>query len=295
MILKDLISTSEFQKSFFRNLPENFDWQKTPLQVYSLNFVAKHIFTPLPLFQSTNNYVIHLKKGSIRQFIGKDYQEINAPALLVVLNETIQSLVSVSPDIEGHIIVLIEDITLSALFDNEEILNLFVIEPVLSLAVSESSWIHTVNKLLYDEVTRNLPNRKIAEGLLQGLLYYVLQLSESKRSLSRQQLLAIKFKQLIHKHYVEHKNISFYATQLFISENYLNRCVRSVFKKNSKELILEIIIIKAQLLLWDISKDIAEIGFELGIDDASYFARVFKKITNETPTAYRKRIMHDLS
>lgn len=238
MILKDLVSASMFQKSFFRKLPHTFYWQKTPLQVYPLSFVGEHLITPLPFFQSTVNYIIHIKEGSICQFIGKDYYDIKAPALLVVLNETIQSLHSISTDVKGHI-VLIEDLTMSAIFQNEDIFNLFVIEPVLKLSTTESNWIHTVNKLLYTEVPKVSPNRRIAEGLLQGLLYNIMELSESKRSLSRNQLIAIKFKLLVRKNFRNQKNIAFYTGKLHISENYLNRCVKKVFHKTSKEVITE--------------------------------------------------------
>lgn len=259
-----------------------------------MSFIAKHMVMPLPLFQASNCHIIHMKRGSARQLIGTDYYEIQAPALLVVLNETVQSMQAISSDAQGHIII-IEDLTMSVMFNQEDLLNLFMIEPVLKLSEIESAWIHTMNKFMHAEVSKGLPNRKIAEGLLQALLYNILELSEKRKPLSRNQQIAIQFKQLVYRHYKSHKSIPFYTDELHISENYLNRCVKNVFKKTSKEIITEVIVLQAQLLLWDLSKDIAEIGYELNMEDTSYFARVFKKITGRTPTEYRSSIMHDLS
>lgn len=291
---KGLISTLEFQEKYFKNLPQDFYWQNTPLQVYSFGFIAKHIVTPLPLFQSASNYVLHLKTGGIKQLIETNYYDVKAPALFVVLKGTVQSLVSIESGTEGYI-VLMEDITMQAMFNEADLLNLFVIEPVLKLSENESNWIHTINGFLHNEVTKELPNRKIAEGLLQALLYNILELSEKRNHLSRNQQIAIRFKQLVYNYYKTEKNIAFYSGTLHISENYLNRCVKTVFKKSSKEIISEVIVIQAQLLLWDFSKSIADISYELNILDTSYFSRIFKKITGQTPTEYRDSIMHNLS
>ncbi|MGO3807474.1 MAG: helix-turn-helix transcriptional regulator, partial [Sphingobacterium sp.] len=62
----------------------------------------------------------------------------------------------------------------------------------------------------------------------------------------------------------------------------------SVFKKPSKEIILEIAIIHSQLLLLETDKSIASIAYELEFSDPSYFARLFKKIAGISPSEYRK-------
>jgi len=66
--------------------------------------------------------------------------------------------------------------------------------------------------------------------------------------------------------------------------------VSSVFKKTSKQLILEVAIIHSQLLLLETNKSVASIAYELEFDDPSYFTRLFKKIVGISPTEYRKTV-----
>jgi len=293
-MIKELLSTSDFQWKFFKNIPKDFHWQQTPLQVYPLDFVARHILAPIPLFQSSNNYIVHIQSGKYKLQIDAVAHEIQAPGILVVLSGTVQGLHAMSEDTEGHVI-LIEGLTLSATLRHEDLLNLFVIQPVLKLAHQESDWIDAINKLLHFEVTRKHPNRKIAEGLLQALLHQILELSTQHKPLKREQQIAISFKQLVYKNFKTQKEVAFFSDELHISANYLNRCVKSAFGKSCKEIILETIVLQGQLMLWDMSKSIAEISFACNMDDPSYFSRIFKRLTGYTPSAYRDYIMHDLS
>jgi len=118
----------------------------------------------------------------------------------------------------------------------------------------------------------------------------IINLSDANRSLERRQEIAIAFKQLVHLHFNKYKTVDFYADRLAVSINYLNRCVSSVFKKSSKELILEVAIIHTQLLLLETNKSIATIAYELDFADPSYFARLFKKIVGMSPSGYRKNV-----
>ena len=58
-------------------------------------------------------------------------------------------------------------------------------------------------------------------------------------------------------------------------------------------MIIEARILLAEILLIDSVKDVSEIAYELNFNDPSYFSRLFKKITRQTPIAYRKKHMHN--
>lgn len=148
---------------------------------------------------------------------------------------------------------------------------------------------------MYEELTQQTPNPEVAHGLVQALLNKYLQLADTNKIQSRTELLAYQFKQLVYKHFMDHKSPQYYADALHISANYLNRCVKNVFNKNAKILILEIVILNSQLLMWNKDKSIAEISYELNFEDPSYFARLFKKITGQTPSEYQLTILHSLS
>ena len=102
------------------------------------------------------------------------------------------------------------------------------------------------------------------------------------------QEIAIAFKQLVHLHVNQEKSLQFYADKLAVSVNYLNRCVSTVYKKSSKQLLMEVAIIHSQLLLLETNKTVSSIAYELDFEDPSYFSRIFKKIVGLSPLAYRK-------
>jgi AraC-like DNA-binding protein len=48
-------------------------------------------------------------------------------------------------------------------------------------------------------------------------------------------------------------------------------------------------VIEAQRLLYYTENNVNEIAYQLGFEDHAYFSRLFKKITKETPLAFRKK------
>lgn len=293
-MLMSLTTINSFTEKFIRNTPETFKFQKIPVQVYPLSIITKYLVVPFPLIQSDYNILIFLQSGSFKKQIDTEIVTIDKPSIVFISAGTIYSLQSIETQSKGYF-MLIENKALSANFNTETIFNLSLIQPVISLNANDNIWVTTICRLLYEEVSRNKTNRKIGQGLLQAMLYKMLELSGSNRILPRNQQVAIQFKQLVNTHFKDEKGVSFYADELAISTNYLNRCVQSLFHKNAKEIIIEIAIVHSQLLMWDTSKDIAEICYELNFEDPSYFSRLFKKVTGQTPTEYKKFILHDLS
>jgi AraC-like DNA-binding protein len=80
-----------------------------------------------------------------------------------------------------------------------------------------------------------------------------------------------------------------------VSENYLNRCVKYTTNKPPKQHINEVVIYHSKVLLQDPNKDISQISYDLNFTDPSYFGRLFKQLTRQSPTEYRNSIRHDLS
>lgn len=59
---------------------------------------------------------------------------------------------------------------------------------------------------------------------------------------------------------------------------------------NFLDCLTELRINAAKELLTDPFRSSAEVASMVGYEDASYFARAFKKRTGETPTQYRRRV-----
>jgi AraC-like DNA-binding protein len=283
-----------FKGKYLKDIPPDFQWQKTPLQTYPLSFLRNHFILPLPLIQTSYNFLFYIKEGSFMNLINNKLYYCGPGSLVFVSAGTINALQKTSDDLKGYF-VLIEEKIMTVLFNQSELLNVFMIDPVLKLKEIESEWMYTICKLLFTELSSKYPNIQISSSLTQALLNKIMQLSEKQRTITRSQQIAINFKKLVHQHYIKEKKLSFYTDSLAVSANYLNRCVKMVFHKSCKEIIAEVSVLNSQILLLDKTKTIAEISFQLNFEDPSYFTRIFKNFTGITPTEYRIKNMHDLS
>ena len=80
---------------------------------------------------------------------------------------------------------------------------------------------------------------------------------------------------------------------LHISPAYLSAQFKKYQKMNFLDCLTELRINAARELLKDPFRSSAEVASMVGYEDASYFARAFKKRTGETPTQYRKHALRE--
>ncbi|GAA4443613.1 helix-turn-helix domain-containing protein [Ravibacter arvi] len=98
-----------------------------------------------------------------------------------------------------------------------------------------------------------------------------------------------KFNTLIEQHYKEEKSVSFYASKLNVSANYLNILCKRHLNVPATELIRQRVLLEAKRLLQSTDLSIKEIAFELGFVDHAYFSNFFKSQTGATPTGFREK------
>lgn len=278
-------------------LPNNFSIQGGPLQIYDLQAVSEFLKTPTPLLKPNYNFIIHLNEGSIGGQVGPHDMEIVANSILFIMEGHIICRQKVSDNISGFC-TIIKSQALNDLLSDMHLLRLFDIEPILNLSDDANTWITDINSLLHKELSGPNPNRKIASSLFQAVLHKLLSLADindTNHPITREKKIAFNFKKLAYQYFIEQKEVSLYAKQLTVSESYLSRCVKQVFEKTPKRMLTEISILRGQLLLQDFSKRISEVAYELNYNDPSYFGRLFKQETNQTPSEYRDSIMQDLS
>ena len=78
------------------------------------------------------------------------------------------------------------------------------------------------------------------------------------------------------------------AQKLDLDRSYLSTLFSREVGKPLSAYVLEKRILRAQHLLITTPLSIQEIAWELGIPDANYFARLFKRETGATPRQYRE-------
>lgn len=83
-------------------------------------------------------------------------------------------------------------------------------------------------------------------------------------------------------------SVHFMAMQLSLSPRYLSDLLRQETGKTALELIHLSLISEAKNLLRLGTRSVSEIAYELGFENSSYLARLFKKHTGMTPLEFRK-------
>lgn len=84
--------------------------------------------------------------------------------------------------------------------------------------------------------------------------------------------------------------ISSYAGEIGISENYLSRLVKKATGRSVGAWMDIVRIQRARRLLSTTRLPIIDVASAVGVEDQSYFSRLFKKETGMTPSAFRKKM-----
>lgn len=100
----------------------------------------------------------------------------------------------------------------------------------------------------------------------------------------------------IERHIFDDLKVKTIAKVLGVSSDHLQRLFKQELKVNISDKILEQKIKSAQDLICNTNLKFTEIATLLNFCSSSYFDKCFKKITNQTPTEYKKRrtILHQL-
>lgn len=96
-----------------------------------------------------------------------------------------------------------------------------------------------------------------------------------------------RFRTLLHQHHLSKQRVSEYAELLDVTPNHLNKVVKETTSRPPTRWIDGAIVAEAKLLLVQPALSVAEVAARVGMDDASYFTRVFGKYVGMTPGEWR--------
>ncbi|QHW00434.1 helix-turn-helix domain-containing protein [Spirosoma endbachense] len=84
------------------------------------------------------------------------------------------------------------------------------------------------------------------------------------------------------------QQVAEYADLLNISPNHLNKCVKAVTGQSARDLLDEMILLEAKVLLAQTDLSVSEIAYQIGKQDPSNFGRFFRAKMGITPKEYRE-------
>ncbi len=148
----------------------------------------------------------------------------------------------------------------------------------------------TLDKMHAEYRSKNNWQHGMLMAYMQVLVIYLSRLYTEQFSNSEKvpdRMLLKKYLAKIEESYLELHEVAAYADMLNISAGHLSEVVKEQSGKPAIAHIHERLILEAKRLLFHNEQSIKEIAFHLGFEDASYFNRFFKRLTNHTPVEYR--------
>ncbi|MHC5309469.1 helix-turn-helix domain-containing protein [Myroides sp. LJL116] len=283
-----ILNNFQYKKMFLPGVDKATLDNKSIIQIYRLEDYLQGIVMPVVPYRTTFNFMILLTKGNMTQYLDSGAYNLKAGEVINVRSGNITATLSISSDIEGFFIAYENEvITDIALASND--IKFFTMNPYIVLSSANAKWIKKLLLLFEQELHSAQKDIEVCISLMHTILLKIIRVDiELKTPMTRQLDIAFRFREFVQRFHIDHKNVLFYANLLHISENYLNKCVKEATNKPPKQWINEISILHSQILLQDKSRDIAGIAFELNYNSASYFTRLFKKVTGYSPSDYRK-------
>ncbi|PWJ58247.1 helix-turn-helix protein [Dyadobacter jejuensis] len=105
--------------------------------------------------------------------------------------------------------------------------------------------------------------------------------------LSRKEEIASKFLGLLAEKFRQERSVSYYANVLAITTRHLSQVLKEVTGKTAGELIDELVIQEARVLLSQSSINVAAAAQILQFSNQSFFGKYFKQHTGYSPSEYR--------
>ncbi|WP_448698547.1 helix-turn-helix domain-containing protein [Mucilaginibacter sp. AW1-3] len=150
-----------------------------------------------------------------------------------------------------------------------------------------------LQKMLTEHRQKNGWKGGMLQAYLRVLLIYLSRLYAGQfehRETSAERQLLDKYCKLIEEEHCRLHDVAAYAGLLHITPGHLNEVIKQQSGKTAIIHIHERLMLEAKRLLFHTEQSVKEIAFGLGFEDAAYFNRFFKRLSRQTPLAYRTQI-----
>lgn len=282
------LSCAEYKKRFLSFLPNNIIFSKDKIQVYHIQDYLKGILPVNEPYKTNFGLFIFVTRGFVTQQIEKNTFKVEKFQCINVKKGDFTRTIDVSDDVEGYIVNYeIESFTCSFQFSGGKHL-------YHALDEVDAQSIDTTLYLLKKELDEKKGRFAVTFNLFNSVLSRLVDYQTFGIVNIKDCTITSKFKSLLEEHFLEQKSVVFYANALAISQSYLHKCVKKNTGKSPKQWIDEYCIEQSKILLQNFSKNIAEIAYELNFESASYFTRLFKKMTLVTPKKYREELQDEI-
>ena len=227
----------------------------------------------------------------------RDYH-IEAPAVLLVLNDQIYQSAGHSEDLRSKVILMSRSFSDSLFANSGEILPLkssIMKNPVMKIE-NEENVFGQFFQLLQNIAASPRQEFKIESArhltlsMFYGYSHLKHEVNEVKSTNSRQEEIFTKFTELLERHHKKEREIAFYADKMCMTSKHLSQVIKDYTGKTALGLIEEYVIAEAKSMLLSTTMSIQQISDELNFPSQSVFGKYFKRVAGISPSEYRNRI-----
>ncbi len=163
----------------------------------------------------------------------------------------------------------------------------------IALSPSDAQRLRSLMLLIRQYILEPLPlKNEILEQLYSVFINDLISIQAFEKTrllMSRQsEEIFVSFYTLLTTHYLEHRNLAFYADRLFITTTYLSRIVKQVTGRTVMECINELLAMEATRLLRSTALTVEQIADQLHFATSASFDKFYKRMRGTTPLATRR-------
>lgn len=281
--------------SFF--ISDNRD-DSAPLSVISFPNGSKlKLGTPFMIHFSM---LLVCEAGYIRIRLRMEEHELRAGTAIVTLEGTIGECLEISPDARLYMIAFSKSFGIidSLRWPNSDIITGIIRCPQMYLEPDEAKYLRGIYDMLHKRLSDSSFQQKrefasicmrAAFCFLSGHLSGNSASNEKPAQKSRASRIFDDFIALVDIHALQHRDLAFYASRLFVSPKYLGKVVALAGGRPARSWICMRVVLEAKVLLREGRLSVQQISDRLGFANQSFFGTFFKRYAGMAPTEYRNK------
>lgn len=250
----------------------------------------------IPALRRQFNLIYLLLEGEHDVKLGADHLQLSPNDLVIVPESTLYASDHIR-NCKGYCIHFKSDflkpVLSRPLFEEFPFFH-FDAQHIVNLNDSESILIQNAFREIIEEYKRFSPEKDhLLSNFILILLLRIREIYRSRASgvakgSNRREQVANSFKLMVEKNFIEKRTVNEYAELLHVTPKYLSEVVSDTYGRSPLNIIHDILLLEAKVLLYSTNQSIAEIAYNLQFEDQSHFTHFIKKKTGKSPLEFRK-------
>ncbi len=292
-----LVNTIELDKHHFGDTEwkPHFASFSHLFQINRVEDIKDKIKFPIPPHRKTVYDFIFLTEGNSQRSKGLQEYSFSRNTFFFLPAFQISTHEFLSEDVKGFFCHFDAEI-FNAAFPNHHIFDYFpflrfLSEPIIEISETSKPFIiNILERLEIEYAKNNLEKFDIVSSYLFTLFTEVNQFVKPNDFTKKNAALRIteSYKNVLSQHIYTKQRISDYADLLSISPDHLNKSVKTTTGKSAQDLLNEMLLLEAKVMLRQTNLSISEVAFKLSERNPSDFSRLFKNKTGFTPKQYKQ-------